>query len=336
MGGKRVTTEIYMEDVKEIHKDKGYEYKEDWEYTSSKCPIEIKCPTHGWWTTKAYSHRGMKSGCPRCAEEFRDSRCSNLHYERLGREANKLHKKHNERDDYVLKRIKDLYGDSLEVLSECFPANCFIKLKCKVHDIVYHAHSRHLWRNNQCSLCTEELIEQHRLKTTKTLDEVIDLFKDVHGDRYDYSLVKYKHTHSKVKIICREHGVFLMTPRNHYAAYQSGCPDCAVNGYKRSLPGILYYLKIPCRHRNYYKIGITNNTVKQRFSRDSGRYLIIKEWYYEDGGEAYDEEQRILKEFSEYKCSIEDIDFDWVSGGTTEMFTRDVLNLDNMYAEYLK
>jgi hypothetical protein len=37
---------------------------------------------------------------------------------------------------------------------------------------------------------------------------VIESFRKVHGDTYDYSIVEYKNTHTKVKIICKEHGVF--------------------------------------------------------------------------------------------------------------------------------
>lgn len=331
MGGKRVTTEIYMEDVKEIHKDKGYEYKEDWEYTSSKCPIEVKCPTHGWWTTRAYSHRGMKSGCPRCAEDNRDQ----MSYEKYIRDKIKQEQRELKLEEEYLKALSKRYGN-LDLSNTVYIPGCLLRMKCKVHGNTIFRMPRDMRSNSGCKLCGEEARDFHNDAARMTTEDAIERFIEAHGNRYDYSNVVYKGAVQKVEVICREHGSFWILPGNHYRAFQSGCPDCAVSGYKRSLPGILYYLKIPCRHRDYYKIGITNNTVKQRFSRDSGRYLIIKEWYYEDGGEAYDEEQRILKEFSEYKCSIEDIDFDWVSGGTTEMFTRDVLNLDNMYAEYLK
>jgi hypothetical protein len=30
----------------------------------------------------------------------------------------------------------------------------------------------------------------------------------IHGDKYDYSLFEYINSNDKVKIICREHGVF--------------------------------------------------------------------------------------------------------------------------------
>ena len=41
-----------------------------------------------------------------------------------------------------------------------------------------------------------------------TTEDFIARAKQIHGDTYDYSKVKYKNSVSKVEIICREHGSF--------------------------------------------------------------------------------------------------------------------------------
>lgn len=46
----------------------------------------------------------------------------------------------------------------------------------------------------------------------------------VHGDKYDYSLVEYNNSKSKVYIICEEHGKFLQLPNNHLMGH--GCKKC--------------------------------------------------------------------------------------------------------------
>ena len=56
------------------------------------------------------------------------------------------------------------------------------------------------------------------------LNEFILRAKEVHGDKYDYSLVEYKKITDKVKIICPIHGEFLMEARAHYRGH--GCPKC--------------------------------------------------------------------------------------------------------------
>lgn len=58
--------------------------------------------------------------------------------------------------------------------------------------------------------------------------------KQIHGDKYDYSLVDYKGTDEKVAIICHEkdewgdeHGIFYVTPHAHVGSMKSGCPKCS-------------------------------------------------------------------------------------------------------------
>lgn len=52
----------------------------------------------------------------------------------------------------------------------------------------------------------------------------IDESKKIHGIFYDYSLVNYKNTNEKIKIICPIHGEFEQRPKHHYNG--SGCPIC--------------------------------------------------------------------------------------------------------------
>ena len=80
----------------------------------------------------------------------------------------------------------------------------------------------------------------------KTLEEVIEDFKSVWGDKYDYSLIKeYHNSHEKLPIICHEldedgneHGVFFVSYQKHFRRKQS-CPKCN-GGVKKPLE---YYIK---------------------------------------------------------------------------------------------
>ena len=55
-------------------------------------------------------------------------------------------------------------------------------------------------------------------------DTFVDKAKIIHNDRYDYSKVEYVNAHTKVCIICPEHGEFWQTPNNHLNG--NGCPLC--------------------------------------------------------------------------------------------------------------
>lgn len=53
----------------------------------------------------------------------------------------------------------------------------------------------------------------------------IEKAKEIHGNKYDYSLVDYIGSFDKVKIICPTHGVFEQTPNGHLNL-RNGCPKC--------------------------------------------------------------------------------------------------------------
>lgn len=59
---------------------------------------------------------------------------------------------------------------------------------------------------------------------TQTTPEVIAKFRKKHGDKYDYSKVDFQGSHTKVTIICPDHGEFQQTPAIHIR--KSGCPEC--------------------------------------------------------------------------------------------------------------
>jgi len=65
-----------------------------------------------------------------------------------------------------------------------------------------------------------------------TTKELIDKAQQVHGNRYDYSKVNYYNSHTKVTIICPEHGEFEQTPNNHLNG--CGCPKCGLNIIKNN------------------------------------------------------------------------------------------------------
>lgn len=68
-----------------------------------------------------------------------------------------------------------------------------------------------------------------------TTDIFIKRAKEIHGERYDYSLVDYVNAKTRIKIICTEHGIFEQIPYNHLSG--KGCKECGhiENGRNRSI-----------------------------------------------------------------------------------------------------
>jgi len=96
----------------------------------------------------------------------------------------------------------------------------YIKIICPTHGIFEQRLEGHL-RKDGCNKCAIE-------DRTLTTEEFIKRSKKVHSDKYDYSLVNYIGAHNKIKIICKDHGIFKQTPNSHVLNNQ-GCPICNEN-----------------------------------------------------------------------------------------------------------
>ncbi len=93
-----------------------------------------------------------------------------------------------------------------------------VKIICKKHGIFEQEPLNH-FNKQGCPKCTN-----NKRYTTK---EFIIRAKNIHGDKYDYSLVDYKNNITKVKIICPKHGEFEQVPSSHLS--KTGCQKCAGN-----------------------------------------------------------------------------------------------------------
>lgn len=59
-----------------------------------------------------------------------------------------------------------------------------------------------------------------------TNDEFIQKSKIIHNNKYDYSKTKYTKNRNKVVIICKLHGEFKFSPKNHLTG--QGCYKCGI------------------------------------------------------------------------------------------------------------
>jgi very-short-patch-repair endonuclease len=76
--------------------------------------------------------------------------------------------------------------------------------------------NNHISKKYGCSKCSN-----NKKFTTK---DYIKKCKEIHGDKYDYSLVNYKNAHTKIIIICPLHGEFKQEANSHIR--NIGCPKC--------------------------------------------------------------------------------------------------------------
>ena len=97
-----------------------------------------------------------------------------------------------------------------------------------------------------------------------TTEEFIKRTIKKHGYLYDYSLVDYINSKTKIKIICHIHGTFTQTPNDHLNDSKSkacGCPKCAGKN-KTTEEFIQESMIIHGDKYNYYLVDYVNSTTK--------------------------------------------------------------------------
>jgi very-short-patch-repair endonuclease len=98
--------------------------------------------------------------------------------------------------------------------------NTKTKILCATHGYFFQLPINHI-NGSRCPTCAKESYKKKRTYRTETF---IEKAKDLHGDKYDYSLVDYKKSQIYVDIICKDHGIFKQKPYAHLNGY--GCKTC--------------------------------------------------------------------------------------------------------------
>jgi len=162
------------------------------DYKNNKTKVKIICKKHGVFEQRPDDHSNGR-GCNICGGS--NNKSKNIFIE----ESNIVH---NNRFDYSLVDYKN--------------NKTKVKIICKKHGVFEQTPTCHL-KGNNCIYCSG--------LSKNTKNEIVKKSIQVHGDKYDYSLVDYKNNHTKIKIICKIHGIFEQTPKTHiYKKY--GCPKC--------------------------------------------------------------------------------------------------------------
>jgi hypothetical protein len=292
---KKLTTEEFVQKAIIIHGNK-YDYSKT-KYINSRTKLLVLCKEHGEFLQAPKTHLSG-SGCIRCS----------------------IVNKTLNTEDFIEKAIV-VHGDRYDYSSvEYFGAGIKIIIICKVHGDFLQIPHNHL-KGQTCRKCDNT-------RKSSTINEFINSANKIHNNFYRYDLVNYINTHTKVTIICPEHKEFLQSPGHHLNG--QGCPSCAKGGgFDKNKPGYCYYIKFESKNTlPLYKIGITNSLIEKRIQTmkacNSWKHTILQELYFENGSEALNMETKILSDFKEFKYKGEKI----MKNGNTELFTKDILNLD--------
>jgi len=220
---RKSSTEEFITKARAIYGDR-YDYGKV-KYTTNKGKVEVVCPIHGSFMVRASHHYDTKHpvGC---------SACTNL--------ASRL------TTGEFIKKARKIHGDLYDYTNTTYTKSGIkVEVVCKKHGSFFIAPASHTSSGQGCAKCAG-------IAKSNT-EEFIAKAKDLYGDTYDYSLVRYKGNKNKVKIKCKLHGVFTTRPNDHLMG-KGGCPECKTS---KKLSHAEWVAKAVMRHDGYYSYGKT-------------------------------------------------------------------------------
>jgi hypothetical protein len=192
--------EELIEKSKSVHGDK-YDYSKIISYKNRETKVCIICKTHGEFWQTPHSHLDGQE-CPFCSRE----KMASIRRKSLKDFIKEAKLAHGNRYDYS----KTKYLSMVDKV-------CII---CKTHGEFWQTPDCHL-RGKGCQICGKI---QKSISQRKSKRHFIDKFREIHGNKYDYSKVKDLDSRAKICIICKIHGEYWQSVGGHKNG--AGCPKC--------------------------------------------------------------------------------------------------------------
>ena len=268
---KRLSTEQFISRAEEVHGSK-YDYSET-KYVKSSEKVMITCLLHGTFNQLPHQHL-IGKGCKPCGN-IKKAMSKTKTIKQFIAEARKVH------------------GDKYDYSNAVYINNSTpLRIICPIHGEFTQRPVDHIHQSSGCNKCA--LISTANTNRI-TIDTFIERSIEHHGNKYDYSKVTYAQLKDKVTIICPEHGEFEQSASLHSTGH--GCSKCANRGFDKFKPGILYYVSLDVEGKRYYKVGITNRTVKERFKPETSvKVTVLFEKHYDLGFDAFLAEQYTIRD----------------------------------------
>ncbi|MEH2148596.1 GIY-YIG nuclease family protein [Nostoc sp.] len=202
---KRRTQEEFIQQAQAKHKA-FYDYSLV-NYLNSSTKVDVICPNHGKFSI-APGHHVNGVGCRKCFDKRQTNSQENI--------IARFRQAHGDRYGYDLVIYKRI--------------DVKVVITCAVHGDFEQTPVAHI-AGSGCIKCANE-------NQTLTAEDFIQKARAKHGDKYDYSQVKYVNYAAKVTIICPKHGSFEQNPSNHLKGHR--CPDCAKENTTQDKHGFEY------------------------------------------------------------------------------------------------
>lgn len=213
--------------------------------------------------------------------------------------------------NWIIKKSEQIHGNvySYRIPEGCTKTIHHFYVYCDKHGEYKTNYTNHIFKQNGCKQCYVDTL-------FKNDNYFLEKANQTHKDTYDYSQSSYVSMKTKVKILCKLHGIFEQTPDKHIRG--QGCPTCSkltskICGYSRedfvessyrsNIKPYLYIIKCFDESEMFYKIGITASELKVRFSGKKlpYKYEIIQKIENKDPSYIYDLEKSLNRLYKQYQ-----------------------------------
>lgn len=177
-------------------------------YIKNKAPIIVSCPIHGDFLTTPQSFLKSKYGCSKCGAKAGGKIRGEKQRKTTDEFRRDAVKVHGNKYDYSKTDLENKREDGKV---------CII---CSIHGEFWQNPNNHLMGDGckECAKMSRSIIQ------LKKNEEFISEAREVHGDKYIYTISEYKGANKDIYIICPIHGKFKQPPHNHLRGH--GCPKC--------------------------------------------------------------------------------------------------------------
>ena len=230
----KITTEEFIYRARKVHGDK-YDYSKV-NYLGSKKKVTIICPIHGEFEQLPFKHL-QGNGCSKCSNKLQDT-------------------------ETFIEKARKIHGDKYDYSKVEYVNNhTKVCLICPEHGEFWQTPMLHLLGHG-CKHCHKrsktKKLNNNKYDIRYTTSTWIKAAKNIWGDRYDYSKVKYVNCDTKVIVTCPKHGDFKIKPSDHLRG--NGCKMCAIDRTKLSREEFIQKaIEVHGNKYDYSKVDYVNN-----------------------------------------------------------------------------
>ena len=221
-----VTQEIFLARAGSIWEGRWDYSKTNYEKSNGR--VVITCPEHGDFEQIAASHLRKSVGCARCASSGSKYTTSDF-----------------------ISRSKEVWGDRWDYSQTTYTnRRTHVKVSCPTHGEFTQLPDYHWLGKVGCPQCSGR---------SRSIEDYIPKFKEVWGERWDYSKTVYLGGSTKASFLCPLHGEFTQLLWDHSVGFVgcTGCSSVGTSNYEGQVADFIKSLGIQIQRSRRDLLGTT-------------------------------------------------------------------------------